>query len=158
MTESFTQGAWHCFCLGFGCNNPTYLPQVLTVLSCLWVWHPHLLPQLSDWFFVLFFCAYFLVLIFYIFLYIYFFFFIYFFVFVLLLFLLISFLGKLILLTTSRILHPCPLLSSRFAVCFSSFNGGKLSLMTLVDLYWGDRAYFQSNCQSGRRDWKCSCS
>ena len=35
---------------------------------------------------------------------------------------LISFLGKLVLLIISEILRPCPLLSSRFSVCFSTFN------------------------------------
>ena len=52
---------------------------------------------------------------------------------------------------------PLLLLSSRFTVCFSTFNGNQLPLMTLVDLSRGGPAYFQSNCQSGRRGWNCSC-
>ena len=46
---------------------------------------------------------------------------------------------------------------SRFTVCLSTFKGNKLPLMTLVDLYRGGPAYFQSNWQSGRRGWNCSC-
>ena len=80
------------------------------------------------------FCAYVLVLKFYL---IYLFLFIY-------LFLLIFFLGKLVLITTG-ILRPCPLLSRWFTVCFSTFNGNMLPLMTLEDLYRGGPAYFQSN-------------
>ena len=64
------------------------------------------------------------------------------------LFLLILFLGKLVFIT-SEIVHPSPLVRSRFTVCFSTFNGNKLPLMTLVDLYRGGPVCFQSNCQSG---------
>ena len=43
-------------------------------------------------------------------------------------------------MVTSGILHPCPLLGSRFTVCFSTFNGIKLPLMTLVNLSGGGPA------------------
>ena len=147
LIESFSKGAWHCFCLVFGCSNPasypTYFKQGgLTFLSCLWVWHPDLLHEVPDW---VFFVHTFWFLIF-LFVYIFFSFF-----FFLLLFLLVSFLGKLILIT-SGVVCPWPLVSSRFTVWFSTFNGNKLPLMTLVDFCGGGLAYFQSNCQPCRRD------
>ena len=151
LIESFSKGAWHCFCLVFGCNNPAYYPTYfkqggLTFLSCLWVWHPHLLHEVPDWFFFVH------TFWFLIFLFVYIFFFLFF----LLLFLLVSFLGKLVLITPG-IVCPCPLVSSRFTVWFSVFNGNKLPLMTLVDFCGGGLAYFQSNCQPCRRDRNCSC-
>ena len=129
LIESFSKGTWHCYCLVFVCNNPTYYPSYivqegLTFLPCLWVWHPQILPQLPD---QIVFCAYFSVLNFYLFisftyLYIYIYIYIFFIIFFVCfcLFLLISFLVELVLIITSRILHPCPLPSSRFTLCFST--------------------------------------
>ena len=116
--------ACHCFCLVFGCTAPTYYTSYLIEsFLCMYIF----------WFWLL------LLLLLYI---------LFIFVCLFVLFLLILFLGKLVFIT-SEIVHPSPLVRSRFTVCFSTFNGNKLPLMTLVDLYRGGPVCFQSNCQSG---------
>ena len=112
-------------CLVFGCDIPVYYPSYLTES----------------------FCADFLVLKFS---------FIYLFIFVYLpFFSLVNFLFRGASIDYKGILCLYLLLSSWFTACFSTFNGHMLPLMTLVDLYKGGPASFQSNCQSGRRGRNC---
>ena len=75
--------------------------------------------------------------------------------FIYLFFLLLIFcLGELVLITKGFCASTfC--LAGWFTACFSTFNGNMLPLMTLVDLYKGGPASFQSNCQSGRRGRNC---
>ena len=150
------------FCsFGFGCNDPTYHPSSVRLFIILvffffpvrWLGIAFVLslgvppPLITPVTWLSLFC----VCIFFGFDYYYYYYYIFslsLFVCLFVLFLLILFLGKLVFIT-SEIVHPSPLVRSRFTVCFSTFNGNKLPLMTLVDLYRGGPVCFQSNCQSG---------
>ena len=127
------------FCsFAFRCNNhPLPPPPPITPVQFIWFW-------------------YFISLFIFIYIYIFFldlFFFCFCFCFLLLLLLFLLFL-KFVLREANIIDY---IRNSAPSVCFTTFNGIKLPLMALVDLYEGGPAFFQSKCQPDRRGQNCSC-
>ena len=143
-----TKGAWHRFCLVFGCKDPTHYPRKVAWHFCLVfgfdipTYYPSYLTQ-SFCIFV-YVCLRILYGFNYLFIYSCF------------LCLLIPFLVKVILIT-SEILHPCRLVSSRFTVSLALLRKINYRRWTLVGLCGTGPAYCLSNWHSGRRGQNCSC-